>query len=244
MGDQTILEKILEMVEGLTKEVLDQKAQIADLTKMTRDQRKVISELRLELQSSVKVMKTIAEHTIGVSERLEKENVVDLMEEKLKTYTEVAKKSHMEFIQAKEEERKVAAEEHQNQQARVNNSKLSGLEEGEKENTKEIVASFFQRQLRVHEPQIFQAYRIGQRRGDHPRPIIVKFVGESEKARVMANRAMLKGERIWLDDDLTPTQVQARKGELEKVKAAKEQGLVAYLRNGQAIITQRKHNTK
>lgn len=68
----------------------------------------------------------------------------------------------------------------------------------------------------------------------------MKFGGESEKAKVMANRSMLKGQRIWLDDDLTPTQVQARRIELEKVKVAKDQGFVAYLRNGQAVVTQRK----
>ena len=114
--------------------------------------------------------------------------------------------------------------------------------EGEKENTKEVVTSFFQSELKVHAPSILQAYRIGQRKGDFPRPILIKFGGESEKARVVANRSMLKGQRIWLDDDLTPTQVQARKIELEKVKKAKAQGLVAYLRNGQAVVTPKKHN--
>jgi hypothetical protein len=51
---------------------------------------------------------------------------------------------------------------------------------------------------------------------------------------------MLKGQRIWLDDDLTPTQVQTRRIELEKVKTARDQGWVAYLQNGQAVVTQRK----
>jgi hypothetical protein len=166
------------------------------------------------------------------------------MEEKLKTYAEAAKKSHMEFLEAKEEERRFLEGEHKNQHARVNNCKISGLVEEEKETTKEVVTSFFQSQLKVHEPSILQAYRIGHKKGDLPRPILVKFGAQLEKARVMANRSMLKGQRIWLDDDLTPTQVQERKIELEKVRVAKDQGLIAYLRNGKALITQRKRSSR
>jgi hypothetical protein len=46
-----------------------------------------------------------------------------------------------------------------------------------------------------------------------------------------------------LDNDVTPMQVQAKKVELEKVKAAKEQGLMAYMRNGKVLITQTKATT-
>jgi hypothetical protein len=64
-----------------------------------------------------------------------------------------------------------------------------------------------------------------------------------KKAMIVANRTMLKGQRIWLDDDLTPMQVQAKKVDLQKVKATKEQGFVAYMRNGKALITQTKATT-
>ena len=242
MGDQEVLGKILAALEALTKEVADQKREIANLVTVTSEQRKVIHELRMELAGSVQATKVIATHTIGMKEKLQQDNTIELLEEKLKTYAEAAKKSHMEFMQAKEEERRLLGEEHQNQLARVNNCKISGLAEGDKEITKEVVTSFFQSELRVHEPIILQAYRLGQKKGDLPRPILVKFGGESEKARVMANRCMLKGQRIWLDDDLTPTQMQARRIELEKVKVAKGQGLVAYLRNGQAVIIHRKRD--
>lgn len=242
MGDQEAFGKILAAIEALTKEVADQKKEIANLVMVTSEQRKVIHELRVELEGSVQATKLIATHTVGMKEKLQQGNTIELMEEKLKTYAETAKKSHMEFFQAKEAERRLLEEEHQNQHARVNNCKISGLAEGDKEITKEVVTSFFQSELRVHEPIILQAYRLGQKKGDLPRPILVKFGAEFEKARVMSNRSMLKGQRIWLDDDLTPTQVQSRKIELEKVRVAKSQGLVAYLRNGQAVITQRKRD--
>lgn len=233
---------MIVMLRELTKEMADQKAQIATLVQVVGEQKKEIHELRIELESSTKATRVIAEHTVGMKETLKQNNTMDLMEEKLKTYAEAAKKSHMEFVYAKEEEKRLLEEEHKNQHARVNNCKISGLVEGEKEVTKEVVIAFFQSQLKLHEPSILQAYRIGQKKGDLPRPILVKFGAESEKARVLANRSMLKGERIWLDDDLTPIQIHARKIELEKVRVAKDQGLVAYLRNGQAVITQRKRD--
>jgi hypothetical protein len=240
MGDHGKLEEVMSLLKGLTKEMANQTSQIATLVKIVAEQKKEIHELRVELAASIKVTRVIADHTIGMSETLKQHTTMDLIEEKLKTYAEAAKTSHIEFIQAKEEEKRLLEEEHKNQHARINNCKVSGVVEVEKEDTKQVVTSFFQSHLKVHEPTILQAYRIGQKKGDLPRPILVKFGAESEKSRVMANKSMLKGQRIWLDDDLTPTQVQARKIELEKVRVAKNQGLVAYLRNGQAFVTQRK----
>lgn len=56
----------------------------------------------------------------------------------------------------------------------------------------------------------------------------------------LANKNILKGLRIWLDPDLTPLQVEARRRELAKVKEAQDAGFVAYLRDSQTIITQRR----
>lgn len=56
----------------------------------------------------------------------------------------------------------------------------------------------------------------------------------------MTNKSILKGQRIWLDPDLTPLQVEARRKELEKVKEAQLLGFVAYLRDGRAIVTQKR----
>lgn len=160
---------------------------------------------------------------------------------KLMTYEDAAKQS-IQFMETKEEERRQAEEEMRNRQARSSNCKISGLNEVEKENTSEVVTSFLTDQLKVHDPKVVHAFRIGQKKGDLPRPILVKFCTDQEKERVKANRGMLKGHKVWLHDDLTPTQVKLRKVELDKVKAAKEEGWVAYLRNGQAVITQKKRS--
>lgn len=154
MGDQVTLEDVMSLLKGLTKEMADQKTHIGTLVKVVEDQKKEIHELRVELAASIKVTRVIAEHTIGMSEKLNQDKTMDLMEEKLRTYAEATKRSHMEFIQAKEEERRLLEEEHKNQHARLNNCKVSGLGEEEKEDTKKVVTSFFQSHLRVHEPTI------------------------------------------------------------------------------------------
>lgn len=229
MEDNQVLEEILVMVKALTKKVDEQQEEMLKLNERCMEQSLLIRSLTVELK---RVKSTPNDDVI-----------VEKIERTLKSYAEVAKQSQIEVLEAKEEERRLANEENKNQEVRAANCKLSGLEEKNEENTKEVLVSFLESQLKVHDPQILQAYRVGKKKEEFARPIIVKFASAMEKARIVANRAMLKGQRIWLDDDLTPLQVQAKKVELEKVKAAKEQGFVAYMRNGKALITQTKHTT-
>ena len=229
MEDNQVLEEILVMVKALTKKVDEQQEEILKLNERCMEQSLLIRNLTLAL----KHVKPTSNDDV----------IVEKIEKTLKSYAEAAKQSQVEVLEAKEEERRLAHEENKNQEARAANCKLSGLEEKNEENTKEVLVSFLESQLKVHDPQIIQAYRVGKKKEEFARPIIVKFASAMEKARVVANRAMLKGQRIWLDDDLTPMQVQAKKMELEKMKAAKEQGFVAYMRNGKAFITQTKATT-
>ena len=228
MEENQVLKEILVMVKALTKKVDEQQEEMSKLNERCMEQSLLIRNLTLALK-----------HAKAPSDDV----IVEKIEKTLKSYAEVAKQSQMEVLEAKEEEKRLANEENKNQEARAANCKLSGLEEKHEENIKEVLVSFLESQLKVHDPQIIQAYRVGKKKEEFARPIIVKFASSMEKGRVVANRAMLKGQRIWLDDDLTPMQIQAKKMELEKMKAAKEQGFVAYLRNRKAFITQTKATT-
>jgi hypothetical protein len=246
MADNKALDEILVVVKALTKKIDEQQEQICVLVKSSQDQATVIAnqytlirEMRRDFKDFGKCLSELAD---GKSTPVD-DTIMEKMEKTLKTYAEVAKQSHVELLEAKEEERRLANEESKNQEARAANCKLSGLEEKDEENTKEVLVAFLESQLKVHDPQIIQAFRVGKKKVEFARPIIVKFASAMEKARIIANRAMLKGQRIWLDDDLTPMQVQAKKVELEKVKVAKEQGFVAYMKNGKALITQTKATT-
>ncbi|KAL3677233.1 hypothetical protein R1sor_027181 [Riccia sorocarpa] len=48
---------------------------------------------------------------------------------------------------------------------------------------------------------------------------------------------MLRGKKIWLDPDLTRAQAEDKKKELVKVREATNDGWIAYLRDGRAVVT-------
>ncbi|BBN06441.1 hypothetical protein Mp_3g21180 [Marchantia polymorpha subsp. ruderalis] len=150
----------------------------------------------------------------------------------MKSYAEATKSAHISSCQEQEIEKA-------NQFARMKIVRISGLPESEKEEVKSVVTKFLTETLDVPNPDLAQAYRIGNK-GAQPRAIIVKFVDQTQRDMALANKAILKGQRIWLDPDLTPLQVEARRKELAKVKEAQDAGFVAYLRDSQAIITKRR----
>lgn len=242
---KTLLEKVLSVVESSALHIATLTKEVTELKNEDVKQRRLIAELRSQNQESSKqlllltscfqdMQKTMCPEKSVVHEAVEE------IEEKLKTYAEAAKHSHIVFMEAQEKVRREADDEKRDQQARANNCKISGLQETEQENTKEVVTCFLQEQLKVHNAQVLQAYRIGKRNHGVARPILVRFIGALEKAKVIANRSMLKGKKIWIDDDLTPLQWQAKKVELDKVKKAQEEGWIAYMRDGHAVITQKK----
>jgi hypothetical protein len=240
-----LVEKILVVVESSELQVTTLSKEVAELKSENVKQRRLITELKSQNQESVKQLQLLGSCFQDLEKRMAPEQsvvheAVEEMEEKLKTYAEAAKQSQIAFMETKEAERRLLEDERRQQQLRANNCKISGLQEREKENTKEVVTSFLQEQLKVHEPQVLQAYRIGKSNNGYSRPILVKFIGEYEKAKILANRSMLKGQKIWIDHDLTPTQWQAKKVELDKVKKAQGEGWIAYMRDGQAVITQKK----
>ncbi|KAL3693707.1 hypothetical protein R1sor_007358 [Riccia sorocarpa] len=68
------------------------------------------------------------------------------------------------------------------------------------------------------------------------RPILVRFTTPEGKNVVLGNRSLLRGQRIWADNDLTPLQMETKKRELLKVKEARDAGWIAFLRDDQAVI--------
>ncbi|KAL3696399.1 hypothetical protein R1sor_010475 [Riccia sorocarpa] len=153
--------------------------------------------------------------------------IVEAMEEKFKSYADVARSTQKDWLEAQEREREA-------RMSRRKNLRVVGLLEEEAEDTPVRVASFFKEVLKVNSPVVEQATRIG-RSDKGARTILVRFRSTEEKAVVLNNRSMLKGHRIWLDEDLTPAQTAAKQKELLKVREANNAGFIAYLRDGCAV---------
>ncbi|BBN19332.1 hypothetical protein Mp_8g09740 [Marchantia polymorpha subsp. ruderalis] len=224
-----LVQTVLEELKVLRQEFKTQNVALAAAKNETR-------ELKISHKSFEKIMLQIFGSVEDIQDKVGSQastvttpalhEVVETLELKMKSYAEATKSAHISFCQEQEIEKA-------NQFARMKNVRISDLPESEKEEVKSVVTKFLTETLDVPNPDLAHAYHIGNK-GAQPRAIIVKFVDQAQ--RDMA----LRGRRIWLDPDLTPLQVEARRKELAKVKEAQDAGFVAYLRDSQAIITKRR----
>lgn len=104
-----------------------------------------------------------------------------------------------------------------NNRMRRNNLIVRGLPETEKEGYEEsekIVKEFFSTHLKVQAGDIERAHRVGKRRPDFDRPIIIKFLNFKSKTDILRNAPKLKNleyPKVWIDEDFSPKVQIARK---------------------------------
>lgn len=104
-----------------------------------------------------------------------------------------------------------------NNRMRRNNLIVKGLPETDKEDyeaTEKIVTEFFSTHLEVQVGDIERAHRVGKRRTDFDRPIIIKFLNFKSKTEVLHNAPKLKNldfPKVWIDEDFSPKVQMARK---------------------------------
>ncbi|KAL3700021.1 hypothetical protein R1sor_018043 [Riccia sorocarpa] len=137
----------------------------------------------------------------------------------VRSFAEVTRATHTAVILEQEKE-KLARE------ARSLNLRVVGFSEDDGEDVKASIIKLFQETLRVTDPTVEQAYRVGKGE-NRPRAVLVRFATTEGRGEVLANRGQLKGLRIWIDPDLTPAQQEDKRRELQKVREATEAGFVA-----------------
>jgi hypothetical protein len=92
----------------------------------------------------------------------------------------------------------------------------------------------------VSEGAILEAKRLGARRpGAHrPRPILARFIDSDRKHAAFENGRDLRRDNVFVDDDLTPGQQEARfqqrgrYAELRQQGCNNQRGLLPFLRLG------------
>lgn len=118
--------------------------------------------------------------------------------EKLETALK-EKDEKISVLEAKLEEKHDCLEQYQRRQC----LRIFGVPESEGEDTDAIavdVAAQIGVELEVHD--IDRSHRVG-RRGERPRPVIVKFVSYRKRREVFLNKKKLKGKPITIREDLT-----------------------------------------
>ncbi|KAL3687803.1 hypothetical protein R1sor_014112 [Riccia sorocarpa] len=137
--------------------------------------------------------------------------IVQVMAEldgKMRTYADTVRSSQMAALRDQEWETRAREE-------RCRNIGIVGLLETEGEDSMDLVLKFFKDDLRVTDPEVDFVSRAGNRE-KRDRPILVRFRSLEGRGRVMGNRGLLKGRRVWLDPDLTLAQVEERRAEVLK----------------------------
>lgn len=91
------------------------------------------------------------------------------------------------------------------QYARRNNLRFFGLAEKPSENIDNIILQVIKEKMNIdiNIHDIERAHRIGKKTASNTRPIIVKFVSYRTRATVFQARRLLKGQKIYIQEDLT-----------------------------------------
>lgn len=127
-------------------------------------------------------------------------------------------------------------------QSRRNNLIFSGIEESPKEtwaSSENKVRSVISTSLKLdaNAMAIERAHRTGKpdTNGKGHRPIIVKFLNYKDRATVLENAKKLKGTDIHINEDFSAQVRERRKALLPEMYAARDRGLIAYLKYDQLV---------
>ncbi|KAL3677251.1 hypothetical protein R1sor_027199 [Riccia sorocarpa] len=196
----------MEQLQALLVEVTSQKKEIKRVIVAVEEQRGTVQEVgekietlrssfaeeRKQLLSAVQSYAEVAKNTLGQSSSLGVDtgtftDVVKHLKAKIQTYTEESRASQTAALQEHERERTA-------RQRKALNLRIAGLVEATEEDTKEAVTVFFRDHLKVINPGVESAMRVG-RNENGPRTVLVRFSSVDHRASVLANRSALKGQR-------------------------------------------------
>ena len=123
---------------------------------------------------------------------------------------------------------------YQEDYSRRKNLQITGLREQPGENwehTAELVNELIEDKLQLPKMELERAHRVGQRREQESRPVIVRFNKFSDREAVLRNCTKLKGTNIHLNEDLSPASQATKKEKTPLLKQARREGKIAFFRH-------------
>lgn len=204
--------------------------------------KKTVANLQERMETMEGKLEKGYEHFQEESQKIvELENKVQLLQEKPLAQGEGNQclSSLEELVSLKMEEVSSSIKEEQLRKERALNLRVAGLKEEDGEDLNAVLSDFFRETMHISEPQWVEASRVGRMAKDINRQIVIRFKDQTQRLKVLKHKQHLKGEKIWVNEDLTKEQYLKRKIELDKIKEARQKGLVAYLKNGKAHVEER-----
>lgn len=132
--------------------------------------------------------------------------------------------------------------------SRRNNLVFDGIMESSGEtwaDTEEKIQRVLAEKLQLQgEIEMERAHRTGKPGGDRPRPIVVKLLRYKDRTAILQRTKNLKGSKIYINEDFTDAVRRKRKELMPELRAARERGDIAYLRQDKLIIHPRSSTPK
>lgn len=200
---KTIEKQLKEINQKLSNVVTKNDAFLKDMIK------EIVSEMKEEVLKSANSRIDILEGTLFCKQQ-ENDKLKDELG-KLKKQLETANEENSK-LQRQIQQKSQTLEGKLNdldQYGRRNNIRVSGIRDQENETAEEsvkIVVDTLNKKipnLNLKDDDIDIAHRIGKYEKDKKRQIIVKFQSRMKKSQVMRDKKGLKGENIFINDDLT-----------------------------------------
>ncbi|XP_065640541.1 uncharacterized protein LOC136073104 [Hydra vulgaris] len=118
--------------------------------------------------------------------------------------------------------------------SRRNNLRIDGLKEspGESwEDCEKEVKKFFNNQLKISKEVVIErAHRIGQKKDNKPRTIVLKLLNFHDKNKILNSLTHLKGTGIYMNEDFAQETIEHRRKLWEEVKKLRSEGKYAILK--------------
>ena len=118
-------------------------------------------------------------------------------------------------------------------------------QQGGRENLHEVICSLFS-EMGIAKPIDYDlAFRIGNRPGRAPRPILISFIRLDDRNLIYTNRSQLRKSRsfqkVWVSEDVTPQTRRSRNVIREVAKEARNQGVRCQATPGSVTINNRRY---
>lgn len=127
-----------------------------------------------------------------------------------------------------------------------NNIVVFGLADDEETDIKIQIKDLATNRLGIalEEIDIDNIYRIGTKKGDKPRAVIVEFVRNIKKQEIFKNVTKLKGSGISIANDLAPEEIEEKKILLRHLKLAREKKYNATITKNILVINGEKYTSE
>lgn len=120
---------------------------------------------------------------------------------------------------------------------RKNNLVVVGLDQmNDDENPLEVVTDLFTTKLDLSNLHPVRARRLGRKQDSKKRLMLITMASFMDKLAVLKARTRLKGTRIYVNEDLTPSQRQHHIKLLKMCRMAKSDGKHAYIRGAKLLV--------